>query len=64
MQAASCGHLVLGLRMQTLGGVREIRDLMSSGKAFAVLIPISVLSFLRLPKAERKRTWMKESRKR
>ena len=50
--------------MQTLGGVREIRDLMSSGKAFAVLTPISVLSLLRLPKAVRKRTWMKGSRKR
>ena len=34
MLATSCEHLVLGLRMRTLGSVREIRDLMSSGKAY------------------------------
>ena len=50
--------------MRTLGSVREIRDLMNSGKAFAVLTPISAFSFLRMPiKAVRKRTWMKGSRK-
>jgi hypothetical protein len=42
-------------------GVREIRELIMSGKAFAVLTPS--LSCHRLPEVQTKRKWMRKSRK-
>ncbi len=44
-------------------GVREIRELINSGKAFAVLTPIYLIP-LRYPEVGMKGIWMRQSRKR